>query len=147
MKVILTQDVKAQGKKGEIVDVSDGYAKNFLLKNKLAIPVSNSALNEVKQAKEAAQHKKDVEKAEALAIKKRLTESVLILPIKVSERGKIFGSLTSQIIADGLKKQGIELDKRKIVLEENIKLVGRYTVLVKLYPEVSAKVEIEVVPL
>lgn len=147
MKVILTQDVKGQGKKGEIVDVSDGYGKNFLLKNKLAILASSSALNEAKQAEAAKQHKREEEKAEAIAFKKRLDGSSITLPLKVSEKGKIFGALTSQMIADELKKQGIDIDKRKIVLDDNIKLVGRYRIQVKLYPEVSASFDIDVVPL
>lgn len=145
MKVIFTQDVKGQGKKGEIKEVSDGYAMNYLFKNKLAVMATKSAINDLQQAKAAEEHRKKVEKTKAQELAKKLEQINLTLALKVSENGKIFGALTSQMIADELKKQGIEIDKRKIVLNENIKMVGRYKVLVKLYPEVSANLNIEVV--
>lgn len=147
MKVIFTQDVKGQGKKGEVKEVSDGYAVNYLFKNNLAVMATTAALNSLKQAKEAEEHRKKVEKEEAKEIAKKLEQTSLVLSLKVSENGKIFGALTSQMIADELKKQGIEVDKRKIVLSENIKMVGKYKILVKLYPEVTANLNIEVVGL
>ncbi len=147
MKVIFTKNVKGQGKIGEVKNVSDGYATNFLFKNNMAVPATASALNAIEQAKAAEEHRRQQEHAAAKETAKKLEETTLILPIKVSENGKIFGSLTSQMIADELLKQDIELDKRKIVLTENIKAVGKYNIEVRLYPEVTANLKLEVVAL
>lgn len=144
MKVILIKDVKAQGKKGDVIDVSDGYAKNFLLKNNLAIEATSVNLNSLKISKEAADHRKSVEKAEAEELAAKLNGMTLTIKLKVSETGKIFGALNTQSIADALKKEGIEVDKKKIVLPDPIKTVGSHTIIIKPYAEVSAKLKVVV---
>lgn len=145
MKVILVKDVKAQGKKGDVIEVSDGYAKNYLFKNDLAIEATSVNLNSLKISKEAADHRKSVEKAEAEELAKKLNNITVTIKMKVSETGKIFGALNTQAIADALEKEGIVIDKKKIVLPEPIKTVGNHTVTVKPYAEVSAKLKITVV--
>lgn len=144
MKVILTTDVKGQGKKGEVIDVSDGYARNFLFKNNLAIEGTSSNLNSVKIKKEAEDHRRKVEKAEAEALKVKLEATEVTVKIKCGENGKLFGALSSQSIAEALHAQGIEIDKKKIVLAEPIKSLGSYTVTIKPYAEVSAKLKVTV---
>ena len=144
MKVILKADVKGQGKKGEVITVSDGYARNFLFKNGLAEEATASGLNAVRLAAEAAEHRKAVEKAAALELKKQLDQTTVTVKIKVGESGKLFGALNSQAISDALEKMGITLDKKKIVIAEPIKALGRYTVTAKLYPEISAKLTVVV---
>lgn len=142
MKVILKADVKGQGKKGEIVNVSDGYARNFLFKNNLASEATAAAVNSARISAEAAEHRKAVEKAAALELKKKLDAESVTVKIKVGETGKLFGALSGQNIADALAAKGIEVDKKKIVIPEPIKSVGRYTVTVKCYAEVSAKLTV-----
>lgn len=145
MKVILIKDVKAQGKKGDVIEVSDGYAKNFLLKNNLAIEATSVNLNSLKISKDAADHRKAVEKAEAEALAEKLEGLTITIKMKVSETGKIFGALNTQSIADALQKEGLSVDKKKIVLPEPIKTIGIHTVTVKPYAEVSAKLKVEVI--
>lgn len=144
MKVILKADVKGQGKKGDIINVSDGYARNFLFKNGLAAEATASVVNSARISAEAAEHRKAVEKAEALELKKKLEGESVTVKIKVGETGKLFGSLNNQQIADALAEKGITVDKKKIVISEPIKSVGRYTVTVKCYAEVSAKLSVTV---
>lgn len=144
MKVILIQDVKAQGKKGEVIEVSDGYARNFLLKNKLAIEATSVNLNSLKLSKEAADHRRAVEKAEAEALAKKIDGMTVTIKMKVSETGKIFGALNTQAIADALESQGVTVDKKKIVLSQPIKTVGTHTVIIKPFAEVSAKLTVVV---
>lgn len=145
MKVILKKDVKAQGKKGDVIEVSDGYARNFLFKNDLAIEATSVNLNSLKMTNAAADHRKAVEKAEAEALAVRLNDMNVTIRLKVSETGKIFGALNTQSIADALEKEGITVDKKKIVLPEPIKTVGVHVVTVKPYAEVSAKLKVTVV--
>ncbi len=145
MKVILIKDVKAQGKKGDVINVSDGYAKNYLFKNNLAIEATSVNLNSLKISKEAADHRKSVEKAEAIELAEKLNNMTVTIKMKVSDTGKIFGALNTQAIADALEKEGLSIDKKKIVLPEPIKTVGNHTVTVKPYAEVSAKLKITVV--
>lgn len=145
MKVILTADVKGQGKKGEVINVSDGYARNFLFKNGLATEATAAALNSVKLKQEADEHRRAVERAAALELAEKLKTAEVVVRIKVGENGKLFGSLQSQAIADALANQGIEVDKKKIVLAEPIKTLGTYTVVVKPYAEISAKLTVKVV--
>ncbi len=145
MKVILIKDVKAQGKKGDVINVSDGYAKNYLFKNNLAIEATSVNLNSLKISKEAADHRKSVEKAEAIELAEKLNNMTVTIKMKVSETGKIFGALNTQAIADALEKEGLSIDKKKIVLPEPIKTVGTHTVTVKPYAEVSAKLKVTVV--
>lgn len=144
MKVILQKDVKGQGKKGEIIDVSDGYAKNFLLKQRLAIEATSVNLNSAKVAKEAADRRRAEERAAAIETKALLEKTELKIPLKVSENGKIFGALTTQHISEALAAINIEVDKKKIVLSEPIKTVGSHNVTVKLFPEISAVLKVTV---
>ncbi|MDD4110121.1 MAG: 50S ribosomal protein L9 [Clostridia bacterium] len=142
MKVIFIQDVKGSGKKGEIVNVSDGYARNFLLKKGLAKEANpaNLALNA--QLKESNAFHKSIEIDEAKKLAKILETKTITLFIKCGENGKIFGSVTSKEIAEELIKQGIEIDKRKIILDCPIKTSGIYTITAKIYPEITAKFKV-----
>ena len=143
MKVILTQDVKGQGKKDQVIEVSDGYARNFLLPKKLAVPADNSALNDVKNKEAAKQHKLDVEKADAQAIAEKLKTITVRFEYASGPDKKLYGSVTSKDVAENLKKNhGIDIDKRKITLSENIKSFGNFTADVKLFTGVSGKINI-----
>ena len=144
MKVILLQDVKGKGKKGQMIEVSDGYARNFMLPKKMAIEATTDAINTMKMNDKATQERIAREKAEALAISKKLREMTLTVTAKGGGAGRLFGSVTNQEIADALAKQGIKLDKRKIVLNENIKNVGTYTVNCKLGYEISAPLTVKI---
>ncbi|MCL2374935.1 MAG: 50S ribosomal protein L9 [Firmicutes bacterium] len=144
MKVILTQDVKGQGKKGDVVEVSDGYARNFLFKNRFATEATSSQLNVINMQKEAAAHHKAVEKAEAVALAKKIDELEVVLKVKVGTNGKIFGAINTQNIADGMAKKGIAIDKKKIVLKDPIKSSGQYKIVVKTYAEVSGTLSLVV---
>ena len=134
MKVILTQDVKGQGKKDQIIEVSDGYARNFLIPKKLAVIASAQAMSEAKNKEAAKQHKIEVEKDEARAIAKKL-ESVTVKIIEsAGSDNRLYGAVTSKDIAEKLEKlHGISIDKKKIVMTEPIKTFGTYKVDVKLY--------------
>ena len=143
MKVILTQDVKGQGKKDQIVEVSDGYARNFLLPKKLAVPADNAALNVVKNKEASKQHKIDVERQEAKDIAEKLKSITVKFEYAAGPDKKLYGSVTTKEIAETLKKDhGIDIDKRKITLKENIKSFGTFTADVKLYAEVSGKINV-----
>ena len=144
MKVILTEDVKSLGKKGEIVNVSDGYARNYLIKNKLAVEATPSMINSLEIARKADEHRKAVEKAEAKALADRISGMNVKVKIKVGETGKLFGALNTQSISDALKAAGVDIDKKKIVLDEVVKSVGTYEVVVKPYAEISAKIKVTV---
>ena len=144
MKVILTQDVKGKGKKGQMIEVSDGYARNFMLPKKLAIEATADAINTMKMNDKATQERIAREKAEALAISKKLREMTLTVTAKGGGAGRLFGSVTNQEIADALAKQGIKLDKRKIVISDPIKNVGTYTVNCKLGYEISAPLTVKI---
>ena len=143
MKVILTQDVKAQGKKDQVVDVSDGYARNFLFPKKLAVPADNSALNNVKNKEASKQHKLDVEKQQAVDTAEALKAITVKFEYAAGPDKKLYGSVTSKDIAEALKKEhSIDIDKRKITLTENIKSFGNFTADVKLFTGVTGKVNI-----
>jgi len=141
MKVILQQDVKGQGKKGQLVEVSDGYARNFLLPRKLAVEASADAMNTMRLQEKAKQAKMAAEKAEAEAVAEKLKSAQVKLSAKSGAGGKLFGSITSKEIAEGLKAQhGIELNKSKIVQDEPIKTFGSFQLKVKLGYEVTGTV-------
>ena len=144
MKVILTADVKGQGKKNDIINVSDGYARNYLIKNKLAVEATSSMVNSLEISKKADEHRKAVEKAEAVALAQRINGMNVVVKIKVGETGKLFGSLNTQSVADALKEKGVEIDTKTIVINDVIKSVGTYDVVVKPYAEVSAKIKVTV---
>ncbi|MBQ7821440.1 MAG: 50S ribosomal protein L9 [Clostridia bacterium] len=145
MKVILTQDVKAQGKKGQIVNVSDGYARNFLFPKGLAVVADAKAMADIKNKEAAQQHKIEVERAEAKELAKKLEPVVIKLKLQAGPDGRLFGSVTSKDIAEELERlTGIKIDKKKIMLDDPIKSFGTYTVDVKLYTEVMGKVNVVV---
>lgn len=145
MKVILLQDVKGKGKKGQLLEVSDGYARNYMLPRKIAMEATADAVNTMRMNDKAAAEKAAKERAEALEISNKLREMTLTVTAKGGGAGKLFGSVTSQEIADALKaKSGITLDKRKIVLSDPIKNVGTYTVQCKLGYEISAPLTVKI---
>ena len=145
MEIILTQDVKALGKKGEIVKVSDGYARNFILPKKLGVEATKQNLYDLntQKAAEAKKQKEILEEAQEFG--KKLEELTLTVTIKAGEGGKTFGSISSKEIAEAAKKQfGLELDKKKLQLSDPIKHAGSYTVAVKLHPQVTAELKVKV---
>ncbi len=145
MKVILTQDVKGKGKKGQLLEISDGYARNFLLPRKLAVEATADAINTMKMNDKATQERIAKEKAAALEISHKLREMTLVVTAKGGGAGRLFGSVTNQEIADALKeKSGIILDKRKIVIADPIKSVGTYTVQCKLGYEINAPLTVKI---
>ena len=145
MKVILLQDVKGKGKKGQLLEVSDGYARNFMLPKKLAMEATPDAINTMRMNDKAAAEKAARERAEALEISRKLRELTLTVTAKGGGNGRLFGSVTNQEIADALKaKAGITLDKRKIVISDAIKNVGTYTVQCKLGYEITAPLTVKI---
>ncbi len=145
MKVILLQDVKGKGKKGQMLEVSDGYARNFMLPKKLAIEATPDAINTMRMNDKAAAEKAAKERAEALDISKKLRAMTVVVKAKGGGAGRLFGSVTNQEIADALEKSaGIKLDKRKIVISDPIKSVGTYTVNCKLGYEITAPLTVKI---
>ncbi len=146
MKVILLQDVKGKGKKGQMIEVSDGYARNYMLPRKLAVEATADAVNTMRMNDKAAAEKAAKERAEALETSKKLREMTLTVTAKGGGAGRLFGSVTNQEIADALKANtGIALDKRKIVIADPIKNVGTYTVQCKLGYEITAPLTVKIV--
>ena len=145
MKVILLQDVKGKGKKGQLLEVSDGYARNFMLPRKLAMEATADAINTMRMNDKAAAEKAAREKAAALETAGKLRAMTLVVKAKGGGAGRLFGSVTNQEIADALEKNtGIKLDKRKIVIADPIKNVGTYTVTCKLGYEISAPLSVKI---
>lgn len=146
MKVVLLCDVKGQGKKREVVNVSDGYARNFLLPKNLAVPADNKILNELKGKEEARLRQIEIDKQTARDTAEKLQSVVVKIWAQAGADGKIYGSVTTKEIAEQLEKQhGIEIDRRKIILSDPIKAFGTYTPEVKLYPEIIGKINVVVV--
>lgn len=145
MKVVLLQDVKSLGKKGELVNASDGYARNFLFPKGLAKEANAQAMNELKNAEQSKKYKKETEIAAANQAKAVLEGSKFVMKAKAGESGKLFGSITAKEISAEIKRQKqIDVDKRKIVLKSDIKTIGEYTAEIKLYTGISANVELVV---
>lgn len=145
MEVVLLQDVKSLGKKGQIVKVNDGYARNFIIPKKLGVEATNASLNDLKlqKAHEARVAKELLEAAKELA--KKIEAGEVKVSVKTGEGGKVFGSVSSKEIAAAAKEQmGLELDKKKFVLDDAIKTVGVHEVAVKLHKEVTAKLKVNV---
>lgn len=143
MKVLLLADVKGQGKKGEVINASDGYARNFLLPKGLAKEASASVLNEVKNKNDALAFKKSEDKKRALEEKDVLDKAVLVFKSTGGADGRLYSAVTAKDISEKIKEScGVEIDKKKIVLSDNIKTVGEYVFTVKLYPEISATVKL-----
>lgn len=146
MKVVLLQDVKDLGKKGELVNASDGYARNFLFPRKLAVEATAGKLKEIEDKKSSEKNKKEKELSAAKELAAKINKLEISFKTKAGENGKLFGSITGKDVADALKAQhNIEVDKKKIVLHDAIKALGTYQVEIKVYPEVSAKINIKVV--
>ena len=146
MRVILCADVKGQGKKDQIVEVSDGYARNFLFPKKLAIPADAKAINEVKNKEASKQHKLDVEKAAAIETAKKLESITVVFEYAAGPDKKLYGSVTAKDIAEALsQKHGISIDKKKIARAEPIKSFGTFKAEAKLFTGVVGKITVEVV--
>ncbi len=145
MKVILLQDVKAQGKKGDVINVSDGYANNFLLKKGLAVPANHDNMNKLNNEKSAQAHRREVELQNARDMKNQIQEKTVSLQAKAGDGGRLFGSVTTMDIAEAVKKElKVEIDKRKLNLKDSIKSIGNYTVEAKLHPEVVATFTVQI---
>lgn len=145
MKVILLEDVRGSGKKGELVNVSDGYARNFLLPKKLAKEANAQALNELKNAEQARQHKIETEKSQAKEYADILNNKTIKITANAGKNGKLFGSVTSKEIAEQIKSLfNITVDKRKLDLDMDIKSFGTYQCEVKLYAGITAKIYVSV---
>ena len=144
MKVLLLADVKGQGKKDQIIEVSDGYARNFLIPRKLGIAADAKTIGDAKAKEEAKQFKIQEEKKAARAIAEKIESTLLVIKAAGSD-GRLYGSITSKDVAEALAKQhGIEVDKRKLTLKEMIKSYGDYEAEIKLYTEVSATLKIKI---
>lgn len=145
MKVVLKQDVRNLGKKGEIVETSDGYARNFLFPRNLAAEADNKAMNELKNAESSKQFKIDTQIKQATASKNKLEGQVFKMTAKAGSNGRLFGSVTSKEIAQEIKKQyAISVDKRKVTLDTDIKAFGTYNATVKLYNGIVANIKVQV---
>ena len=145
MKIILKVDVKDQGKAGQLINVSDGYARNYLIPRGLAMQADNQALNEMKTKQDSAQHKIEAEKANAQDNANKLNGMTVEVTAKGGANGRLFGSVTTKEIAQAIKnKFALDIDKRKIVLNEDIKSFGTYEVEVKMYPGIVTKMNVQV---
>lgn len=146
MKLILLEDVKSVGKKGELINASEGYARNFLLPKKLAVEATKSNLNdyELKQKSEAKRKQEELEHAQEVA--KILNDKVVTIKVKTGDNGKLFGSVTNKEVAEEIIKQtGMDLDKKKVSIGDPIKMLGERTAVIKLHPKVTAEVAIKIV--
>ena len=146
MKVVLNENVKGLGKKLDTVEVSEGYARNYLIPKKLAVVADNKSMSEANGRKQAIKFKQDTERAAANEQKKKIEEIILEFKLKTADNGKLFGSVTSKEISDKLKEQSsISIDKKKILLNEAIKTTGMYTAKVKLYEGIVANLKVRIV--
>lgn len=145
MKVVLLQDVKGQGKKGEIIDVNEGYARNFLIKKGFAEAATASKINDINQKKAAADYHKAEEIKATQALAKEIYGKLFTVKIKAGQNGKVFGSVTGGNISDALQEAGYNVDKKKIVLPQPIKILGEYEIDLKLMEGISSKIKINVV--
>lgn len=144
MKVLLKQDVKNVGKKGEIVEVKEGFGRNFLLPNGLAVEATGGALRQVEQEKQAAERRRQREREEAVELGRRVAALELTLRHKAGDEGHLFGSVTNAEVSEALRARGFDVDRKKIHLSEPIRHLGRYPVQVKLHPEVTVEVNVTV---
>ncbi|MDO8885602.1 50S ribosomal protein L9 [Candidatus Oleimmundimicrobium sp.] len=148
MKVILIKDVPSLGKEGDIVNVSPGYARNFLFPKGVALDATPANLKGFEKKRNTLVKKESETKDEAESLANKLSKKTIKMPVKTGEKGKLYGSITSKDIAQAIKKElDLSLDKRKIDLKENIKSLGKYSVNIKLHSQVEAKMNIEVVSL
>lgn len=148
MKVILKADVKGHGKKGDLINASDGYAKNFLIPKGLAVVADNTSINELENKKSAEKYHKNQEELRANELADKLNGSKIKFQLKAGDNGKLFGSITAKDIAEQIKMQlHLEVDKKKIVLPDGIKTLGVTEVTIKVYTNIMAKITVEVLPL
>ena len=146
MKVILTQDIKGVGKKDEVINANDGYARNFLFPKKMAVEANKQNMSLLQGRKDSANFKKEQDKEKANELKDKISKIMLTIKVKSGENGKIFGSITSKDISTELKKQhNIEIDKKKIMLKEAIKEQGTFTIEIKLYEGIIGKLKINII--
>lgn len=145
MKVILLQDIKGVGKKDQIINANDGYARNYLFPKKLAVEANAGNLGNLKAKQESNQYRKDVQKEEAIKLAEKIKNINLTITVKAGESGKIFGGVTAKEIAENLNNQyKIDIDKKKIILPETIKVLGTFSVDIKLYEGIIGKLKVEV---
>ena len=146
MKVILQQDVKKVGKKGDILEVSEGYGRNFLLPKKYAVEANAANMNVAVAQKNSAERKKQQAKDESVLMAAQLAKIEVSIPVKIGENGKLFGSVTGKDVAEVLKsKHGIEIDKRKIEIKGDIKGLGEYEAVIKVHPEITSTIKVHIV--
>ncbi len=145
MKLILIKDVDRLGKMGDEVEVKDGYARNYLIPRKAAIKATSGAIKVLEQKKGQARRRENKIKQECEGIAEKIAGMSVTIPMEAGEEDKLFGAVTSEMIADAMASEGIETDKRKIVLDEPIKAIGVYNVEIRLHPEVKAEVKVWVV--
>lgn len=145
MKLILLEDVKGVGKKGDVVNKNDGYSLNFLIPKKLAVEATKSNINDLELKKKADERRKKEEYEEAKELGEKLKDKIVKVSVKAGENGKVFGSVTNKEISAALLQQtGIDIDKKKITFNDPIKMVGRRTVKVKLHPKVTVELTVEI---
>lgn len=145
MKVILLKDVKGTGKKGEVMEVSDGYARNFLIKKGVAVEASQANMKELDEKEKSKERKALIEYEEAVLLGKQMEEINIQIEVKAGEGGRLFGSITSKEIAEQLKKQkNLDIDKRKILMDEPIRTLGSTFVEIKLHQKVTTKIRVDV---
>lgn len=144
MKVVLLKDLKGKGKKGDIINVNDGYAANFLVPNGYAVVGTNSAVNEANQAKQANAYREEQNRLQALDLAGKLKDKQITVKVKAGANGKIFGSVTNKEVSTELLALGFDIDKKKIELEQ-VKSLGNYSAKLKLYPGITATVKVSVV--
>lgn len=148
MKVILLQDIKGVGKKDQIINASEGYARNFLFPKNLALEASKNNLSQLEHKKMAEEQKKQEELDKARELAKKIEEKTVSIQVKIGDNGKLFGSVTNKEIGSALKEQfSIDIDKKKIVLSDSIKAIGEKTVDIKLHPKVTAKLKVNILEL
>ncbi|MBP1994627.1 50S ribosomal protein L9 [Paenibacillus eucommiae] len=145
MKVVFLKDVKGQGKKGEVKEVAEGYAINFLIAKGLASPATQGTVKQIDNQKKAEQRKKDQEKVDAEVLGAKLAELTVQIKAKAGEGGRLFGAITNKQIAEALEKQSIKIDKRKLLLEDPIRTLGVTKVPVKLHSEVTSSLNVQVI--
>jgi large subunit ribosomal protein L9 len=145
MKVILRQDFENLGKFGDIVNVRDGYARNFLIPRKIALPATPGNIKMVENEKKQKAFKLERERLSAQQLAEKLSGLEITIPMRAGENERLFGSVTAQMIANEITKMGIEIERRKIMLDEPIKSLGNYEIIIKLHPDVTAKIKVNVV--
>lgn len=146
MKLILTEDHDTLGYKGDIVEVKDGYGRNYLIPRRLAVVATPSAVRRIEEERRQAAHKIEAQRKEAASLAERLSNTEILIPVRVGEDNRLFGTVTTQQIVEELAAKGFEVDRRKVTLSEDIRTTGQYTAAVRVSPEHTANVTVLVVP-